>query len=801
MWLEGLGRDLRLALRLVRRSPGFAAVAIVTLALGLGCNLAIFTLVDAVALRLLPVAHADQLVQLDWTAQRWSSGHTWGTRFRDAQGRRVTTVFSYDQFKRWTSAGGAVSGALAFHPLSVLYVRRLEPGASGMASSAAGSLVSGNYFQMLGLNPALGRLIEPADMAAGAAPVAVLRYGYWLRQFGGERGVVGQTIEINGLPARIVGVTPPGFAGLELGRVPDIFLPLEAIRSPVMASITGEGSWDGSLAVAPNFLSNPRNWFVEVVARRQPSASVAQVRAQLAVSFANAAVAIPQGRRVIPRDKPLLVVASAGSGVNNLGTNFTLPLELLAALTGLILLVVCVNLANLLLARAAVRKQELAIRIAIGAGRAALLRQLLAEAFVLAGLGAVASQPLGLAAGQLLEHLVLPPRVGGAVHWDLAALAVAAGLAVAAALLMGAIPAWQASRREGLAHQLRQPRWRKGLIIAQIALCVAVVASAALFARTLRNFQAAPTGLEAHNVVILDLDPGLAGYHDSRLAGFIRQVLARLRALPGVQAAAASGDVPGGQNSDSTDSIATTPRRAPDSPQTAYNVVTPGFFGTYHLPLIAGRDFTAADDATAPPVAIVDQAMARRFHGLPVGQKLYWFRRGQYQMLTVIGVAADSVYNGVRQASMPVLYIPFAQQYSRAYALTFEVRSARPLAALAPALRRAVAAVDVNVPVLRLETQAEAMAASYRTQTTLAAIALPLAALALLLACLGALCGLPLAWLAGRAAANVLFGVGAADPASWAGTIALLLAVAAAAAVLPARRAASVDVALALREP
>lgn len=845
-WVEALGRDLRLGLRLVRRSPGFAAVAIVTLALGLGCNLAVFGLVDAVLLRALPVAHPEQLVQLDWAAQRWSPGHTWGSRFRDSQGREVTTVFSYRQFEQWAHAGGALSGALAFRPISELNVRRLQPGAAGLATSATGTLVSGNYAQVLGVRPALGRLIEPADMAAGAMPVAVLRYGYWLTQFGGERSAVGRTVEINQMPVKIVGVMAAGFQGLELGRVPDVFLPLEAIRTPLMASVTGQGSWDGSLVTSPDYLNDPRTWFVEVVARHQPGASLAQVRAQLSVSFANATTAIPQGRRVVKSDRPVLVAASAASGINNLKKTFAVPLDMLAALTGLILLIVCVNLASLLLARAAARKQELAIRIAIGAGRAALLRQLLAEAFVLAGLGAMVSVPIGLAAARALERFALPPTFGAAVHLDLNTLAVAAAMAVAAALLMGVIPSWQATRRAKPAQQVRRPRWGAGLIVAQIALCLAVVTGAALFGRTLYNFRTVPTGLDAHSVTMFFLDPQLAGYRSARLATFTDEVRSRLLALPGVEAVAASGDVPGAQNNDSTNDISTTPSPAPGTtPQTSYNVVTPGFFATYRLPLVAGRDFTAADDAAAPPVAIVNQAMARRFTGLPVGQKLYWLSRGgQYQTLTVIGVAGDSVYNGVRVSSTPVLYIPFAQQFANAYALTFEARSALPLGALAPALRQAVASVDPNVPVLHLMTQQEAMAETYRAQTTMAALALPLAGLALLLAAiglygllafqvarrtheigtrmalgasrgrvlamvlrqalglaaLGALCGLPLAWLAGRAAGSLLFGVGPADPATWAGAVVLLLAVAAAAAALPARRAASVDAAVALRQ-
>lgn len=835
LWLEGLARDARLAGRMMRRSPGFAAVAVLTLAVGIGGNLAVFSMVDAVALQPLAVPQPQQLVRMDWTSHAWSAPRDWGSDYTDAHGQDISTYFPYPLLEQWQRDSPTLQGVAAYRPLP-----RLDVSYGGRAEPAQGSLVSGGYQQVLGLRPALGRGITDSDMAAGAAPVAVLTYAYWKRRFAGDPKVVGRTMGVNHMATTIIGVEPQGFDGVEKSRAPEVLLPMSLVQSAMMHGMLNH----------PPQLSDRQYWFAEIFGRLRDGVSVETARANLEVGFRRLVASLPPDASN-HGDVPRLLLYSARSGVINAGVELEVPMLVLFALTALVMLIVCANLANLLLARTAARRQELAIRVAIGAGRGALVRQQLTESLGLAVVGAMLGLPLGVAAAAGIVQRYLPPGIAYQPGWDANMMAAAAVLAVLAAVGMGLAPAVRATRRApqpGLGRHARAGgsglRLGEGLLAAQMALCLLVLSGAGLLLRTVQKYQTAPTGIDGRQITLIQLNAAMEGYSGAGLSGFYQRTLERLAHLPGVSAATAMTIAPGGTTGSSTRSLGTTSAATGNAnPRTFLSAVAPGFFSTYGIPLLAGRDFNAGDDASATPVAIVNRAMAARFTGLPLGQKLYNRDGHTVQTVEVIGVAADSAYEGIGQPSQPVVYVPYGQRLETLGTLTFAVKSGENGSALAEEVRGAVAAEDAQVPILRIETQAAAEAENYTAQMMLAGMAAILGGLTLLLAALGlyglmaysvtrrtremgvriamgasprqverlvlghsvvlvlwgAAVGLPLAWLAGRGLKSLLFGVSPADPATWAGATLFLLVVALAAAWWPARRAARVDPVVALR--
>jgi len=830
-WLDTLGRDLRYAARLLRRSPGFTTVAVLSLALGIGGNLAVLGMRDAVMRRPLPVEQPGQLIRMDWTAHQWEALPGWGTSFDDRQGREINTSFPYPMFGQWQRENHALSGLAAFRPLT-----HIDIFADGHAEPGKGTLVSGSYQRMLGLRPRLGRGLSEADLAADAPPVAVLGYDYWQSRWGGEAGVVGKTIQVNHLPVTVVGVEAEGFRGLEVGFTPDVYLPMSLVEKGVMRG------WKN-----PPRLSDAGYWWVEVVGRLRKGVSLEQARADLEVGFGQWVKALP-AKAADHGDLPVLLADSAAHGVNNLGEDFALPMLILLALSGLVMLIVCINLANLLLARAAARQGELAVRLAIGAGRPALIRQLLTESLVLAGLGALASLPVAALALRAILQVFVPPEMDIRPGLDGMVFVAAVGLALAAGLIMGLIPAWRATRvprRRAMAGGARtrtgRNRMGEALLVAQMALCLLVIAGAGLFQRTLHNLQAVDLGLDARHVTVFEMDAPLEGYSGTRLASFYQQVLDKLRALPGVSAATETDLVPGSTSMSSTHSLGLNAGKSARRNAVTYVArIAPGYFDAYRIAVVAGREFNAADTADGPRVVVINRTLARRFAGYPVGQQLYDNESGEG--MTVVGVVADAAYHGVRDMAVPVAYYPLSQKPSSA--VFFAVRSALPPAALGDALRKAVAAVDAQVPMYAVQTQAEAMRASYDSQILMAGLTTILGGLALLLAAIGlyglmaynvtrrtreigvrvalgasrgsvlgmvlrqslrlvgigVLLGLPLAWMAGRALTSLLYQVTPGDPWAFGGAVLFLAAVAVGAAWWPARRAARVDPMAALRE-
>ncbi|MGN6591502.1 MAG: ADOP family duplicated permease [Terriglobales bacterium] len=725
VWLTALVRDLRYALRMLRRAPLFALVAVLSLAIGIAANTSVYSLVDAVALRWLPVRDPGRLITLYWAAHRWRPDSSHSTAdFHDESGRLVDTTFSYPQWQQWRSGAAAVVELAGFQNLN-----RLDVSTGGAAERVAGMMVSGNFDAVVGLTPALGRGINAGDNRPGAPLVAEISYGFWRSQMGGDADVLGRTIEINGLPATVVGVGPRAFTGLEAGYSAAVIVPVGAVTGPLGQRVLPH----------PPSLTDANSWWLETIGRLRSGATVSAAQAALRLSFDQAAAGMRQDPEV-GKEKPELLVVPAGHGIDANFRNLATLLLLLRCFVALVLLIAVVNLANLLIARTAARGGELALRMAIGAGRSAIARQLLAEALLLAALGGMAALPLAAliqrwVAGALPMNLALglDARVLG---FD-ALVALAAGMALGLATAWragrsGPQPALQAAGAPGDAPAGR--RLARILMTAQLAICLLVLAGAGLFLRTLRNLQSVDTGFNARHLVLFNVAPGADGFRGAQLGDFYAGLLARLRALPGVTAAAASDKVPAGEGRDSTSGIALTPAAAHTRNPRTYTVsVSPGFFTTYDLPLRAGREFGPADSATAEPVAIVNQTMARRFPNGALGHNLYWGAR----VLRVVGVAADASYRGVQEGPVPVVYTPVAQQLDSVPLLSFVLRSPLSAAALAPAIRSAVADLSPSVPVTNLETQQEAMAATYLAQNLLAGSCGGLAIVVLLLAAIG----------------------------------------------------------------
>lgn len=828
LWLDALARDLRYALRLLRRSPGFAAVAVLSLGIGIGASTAVYSLAEAAFLRPLSVPNPGRLFTVYWSALRWRPGGSTDStaQYRDAHGRLVQSVFSYPLWQRWRRDAAGVAAMAGFQ-----HVSRLDAGLAGHAAeSVPGIMVSGNFDRVVGIAPTLGRGINAADNIPGAPLVAELSYGYWQSHLGGARDVLGRTIVINGLPATIVGVGPRAFADLEPGYQPALYLPLAAAAGPL-----GDRVWSDSLTDATE-------WWVEMIGRLRPGATRAQAQAALGLDFTRAVAAMPKRAR-FGNEKPVFLLETAAHGIG-INLHALAPMtELLGWLAGLVLSIAVVNLTNLLLARRAARRPELGLRMAIGAGRGAIARQLATEGLLLAALGGVAAVAVAAAMQRWLVrafHLTFPVTLDGPVLGFTALVAVTVGLVLAFASAGRAPAALQPALNEAVAPAQGQ-RLHRVLLGVQVALCLAVLAGAGLFLRTLHNLQSVAVGFEPGHITLFTVAPGRDGYGVAARGAFYRALLARLSAVPGVAGAAAVSDPPATGGRHSTDAISLIPNARARGARTELETVSPGFLSTYRIRLLEGRPFSATDTAAAPLVAIVNREMAKRFDGDPLGRRLYWGKR----TLTVVGVAADSAYWKVTAAgALPLVYTPLQQSLEDAMAMSFALRSRLGPAALAPALRAAVAAISPSVPVTRLETQREAMAATYIPQRILAITCATSGIVVLLLAAIGLyglmayalvrrtreigirvalgasggsvarmLCG-ELAWVVGAGAAagialtlvagqllaSLMFQLSPRDPAALASAAAFLILVAALAAALPARRAARLDPAVVLRQ-
>jgi putative ABC transport system permease protein len=832
--VETLWHDLRHAARLLRINPGFALVAILSLALGIGANSAIFQLLDAVRLRNLPVKDPQELVEVRVDSKTGRSG-----AFTGRYPRMTNALWEQVRDRQQVFSGIFAWGSLP-----------LDLAAGGEARNVQGLWVSGEFFRTLGVTPVLGRLLTSEDDRRGCgSPGAVISYGFWQREFGGSPSAVGRKLVLDGHAFDVIGVTPQQFFGMDVGHSFDVALPICA--EPILAGKNSrlDKRWD---------------WFLSVIGRLKPGTSLAQANAQLR------AVAPAIFEATVPPELPAneaknylafqLQVTSAGSGLSELRETYQTPLWLLIGIAGVVLLIACANLANLLLARATTREREIAVRLAIGASRGRLVRQLLAESLLLASIGAA----LGiLLAGNLSRALVSflttsQDTIFLDLHLDWHVLAFTTGLAVLTSILFGLAPALRATQiapaaaiktgGRGTTSNLEGFSLQRALVSSQVALSLVLLFAALLFVRSFRNLVKQDAGFRNEGVLVVNLDLRRAGFSADRLGIVRRELLESLRATAGVDSAAEAEDFPMSGNW-SNDNVRTDPSGtdAKGWKISNFSWVSPGYFKTMGMPLRAGRDFEASDAPGSPKVAIVTEAFVRKFfNGAdPIG-KTFRTEADPNQpepLYQIVGVVGNAKYETMREDFKAIAFVAAAQTPERFQSPTFVVRSALPPRDVTSSLQRSITAVDpaISINFGVLKTQIEESLVPERLMATLSgffgALAALLATIGLygvisytttrrrneigirmalgagrrdvvfmilrqagVLVAFGLAVGAILAMLAARAATALLFGLRPSDPATLLMAVCALAAVGAVASYLPARRASRLDPMAALRD-
>jgi predicted permease len=711
-------QDFRYAFRNLRRSPLFVIVALVSLSLGIGANSAIFTIADQVLLRVLPVRHARELVQ--FTSPGPQSGMIWGEN-----------RFSYPMFRDLRDHNTVFDGIAARFPtpLNLTHNNRSE--------RIAAELVSGTYFDTLGLSTFIGRgITREDDRVPGAHPIVVLTYNFWRSRFNGNPGVLNQKVLLNGHPMTVVGVTAPGYHGFDVGERIDALV-------PTMMKNQMTPSWGG--------LDQRRILWLQLVGRLSPGVSAAQARASLEPYYHGLLImemqTIPFPReqtRAAFASKPLLLEPASG-GVSDLRGAFREPLVILLAIVAILLLISCANVANLLLARAIGRQREIAVRLAIGASRWALIRQLVAESIVLS-LG-------GGAIGLLLSWWIASALLAGSPDLPITSspdprvLGFTLALSLLTGLLFGLAPAWQATSPH-LAATLKdlagsvspnrnQVRLRKALVVSQVALSLLMLIASALFTRSLRNLKNVDLGFQRDRLLSFAIDPSLAGYKPERNREFAANLQDRVAAIPGVRSAAAGVNavVTGDQVISSITIEGRDPKQGEDM-NPWFDTVSPGYFATMGIPLQLGREFTARDRVGTQPVAIVnDQFAEYYFKGEnPIGRR--FMRRRDKVGIEIVGVVKGSKYSKVDEKIQRVVYLCYAQDTNPANFVMY-VRTAREPKALFSALRREVAGLDATIPVTSMRTMEDQIDDSLSTKRIMSYLSAFFAALATLLAAIG----------------------------------------------------------------
>jgi predicted permease len=845
MLVDDVRRDLVYAGRMLRRSPGFTAVAVLSLALGIGANTAIFSILDALAFRTLPIAEPDRLVLLD-TDQ--SIGLTRFARLREhlTGFSNVSAVWTIDRSNIIIGTGAADGRATQTD-----------------AGQARIGLASADYFSTMGVTLASGRTFT-AEEERTERPVAVMSDAYWRRHFGRPPDVAGRSFRLNGETYDIVGVAPSGFTGEWVGVPTDVWVPF-SLASRVMPEVPG----------------GPQRFPRRVLARLEPGVTIDQAEASTRVLYRRI-LAEEAGAKVTPEEldqiaRTRLDLQSLARGYSPQRRSFAQPLAILAVGVAVLLLIACANLANLLLARSAGRQREIAVRLAIGAGRSRLVRQMLTESMVLSAAGGVLGVLLALWAKKILMVMVAaaPVVLGGSgtglsleLSFDIRALAFTIGVCVLAVLLFGTVPAFSSARiplagslTSSSARLVAGARFGPStlLVIAQIALSLLLLIGAGLFGRTLANLRAEDLGFERQHELLVWTVPGQTGRQDLALAGLWHTVRERLSAVPGVVSAAATNQAmlrgvdlePGGSVSE--------PMRVegePAKPVAAVgfrSFITPGFFGTLGVPIVAGRDFTERDTETAPRVAIINEAMARFYFGdrSAVG-RLVRFPWPTPAPVEIVGVAADYAKGTPRGAKRPefATYFPYRDPealnkgaQSRLRVMLVVIRTTGDPLAVADRVRAELRAIDPELPVLRINTTEQHVEDVLAQDRLVAVLSSVFGVIAVSMACLGLFglisyrvarrtgeigvrlalgatrrgilrmilaessrlvvaglgIGLICAFFLARLIATRLYGIGASDPLTVTAAMMLLVAVAAVAALIPARRAAGVDPLTALR--
>ena len=851
--MNALWQDLRYGLQMLVKHPAFTAVAVLTIGLGVGANTALFSVVDAVLLKKLPVKDPDRLVLLkaSWDREKFGPGSFNGSNRRDpATGLTVGTSFPMQTLTRLRQEQEVLSDVFAFASVD------MNLNAGGQAEVVAGQVVSENYYSALGVPAYVGRTINEADDNAGVTPVAVLSHRFWTTRFASDPSVVGKQVNINNVAFTIAGVTPPGFSGTsDVGTSQDVSVPL---------------AWEPQITGERSYLKGAGIWWLRLMGRLKPGVTMEQAQTALAGPFqqsvlehraARQARAQQPFRTIDPKDLPRLGVDSGSQGEMNSRRQFSKQLQLLSGVVALVLLIACANVANLLLARASSRRKEFAVRLALGASRWRLIRQLLTESVLLATIGGALGIlfALWIKDGLLLVTDWAGREMNALSKLDLRVLAFTLGLSFLTGVIFGIVPAMRGTQVD-LTPTLKdtgrgssamgRSLLSKSLVVVQVSLSVLLLIGAGLLIRTLRNLQHVETGFNTNNLLLFDVDPSLIGYREERLATLYEQMFKHLEAVPGVQSVTFSRHALLAWGA-TTNSVyfpgVFGPDGKPLQSDAKLHNVRENFLDTMQIPLLMGRNFTVQDDARAPQVAIVNQAFAKTHfpNENPIGKR-FGFDSEKPNDVEIIGLAQDAKYTSQRDEIEPTVYQSWRQSLRSMRSATVEVRTASDPKTFVAGVRQAMHDVDSNVPLSNLRTQIEQADQTLATErmfakllTLFGLIAQQLASIGLYgvmaymvsqrtqeigirmalganrrtvltmvlrqgmtLTLIGVALGLAAAYILTKyleSLTTLLFGIEPRDPWTFAATAALLSVVALVACFVPARRATKVDPLIALR--
>jgi predicted permease len=849
--MEALIQDVRYGIRMLVKNPGFTAIAVLTLALGIGANTAIFSVLDSVLLKSLPVEHSEQLVLLtDPDAHGASFGSETGDR----------TLLAYSEFEYLRDHNDVFLGIFAADsnfPEVPVFFGGSSAGASGLQELIHVRLVSGDFFRTLEAEPAAGRFFtSEVDRARGGSPFAVISYALWKQRFGLDPSVIGKTVQMHQTSFEIIGVAPPGFFGETVGEAPDAWVP----------AIMQDAIYPGhDLLTASQDLTNLHTW-LQVMARLKPGVTPEQAKANINVVFKRMLDAL--GSTMSPQDRQdaedqRIVLRPGGRGSSMLHKAFGEPLKVLMALVGLVLLIACANVANLLLARGAARQKEFAVRLAIGAGRSRLIRQLLSESVLIALAGAAAGLLLAQWADALLLHMV--SRVSGApetiqlnLGLDARMLGFTLAVAVLTAILFGLIPALRATRLDlspilksssiGVTGETAHRRLPAGkvLVIAQVAISLILLVAAGLFVHSLSRLSEVNLGYSRENLLLFRLDAAPGGYKGPAILRLHQELLEKFSVVPGARGVTLSSD---GlfSHSESGDPISVegyTPAPGEEM-HSRMDHIGPGYFSTVGIPLLIGREIGPQDSGDGPRAAVINQTFAQHYFANtnPIGKTVRDTYPGNPQSMEVVGVVADAKYNSLREKTPARIYAPyFNPMWEHSYAV-YEVRTFADPASVSTALRKAVQDTNPLLPSIEIKTMSGLVDNSLDTDRFVARLSGAFGLLAILLASIGlygvmaytvarrtrdigirvalgaqsrgvlwlvlretllmvligVAVGLPVALGGTRLLKSMLFGLGTVDPIVILAAAVSLGIIAALAGLIPARRAMRVDPIVALR--
>jgi predicted permease len=840
-------QDLRYAVRVLLQGKLWSAIVVVSLALGIGANTALFSATNGLVLRKLSVEDPDSLVRLRHVGRHQMATDTseYGYIAREG-GTQAGSTFSYPMYQQLRKDNQTMSDLAAVAPFGSVNVV-----VDGNAEIATAVIASGNYHQMLGVKALVGRTLLPADDSAGAPPVTVISPGFWSRRFGSDRAVLGKVIQANNTAVTIVGVTVREFTGVQQVVADAVDLAFPLALDPLLTPAQG--------AAGISRMSQPTSLWLQLIGRLKPGATAAQVEGNLGGVFQQTAregmasylASLPEAERNNTRNRSRtevsrLWVSSGARGIYDIGAAALRSTVIISVVVALILLLVCANVANLLLSRAAVRQREISLRLSIGASRFRLIRQLLTESVLLALTGGA----LGLAVAYWGKRLL--PGTTGQAPLDWRVMLFAAGVALLTGIIFGIAPALRVTgvsvndvlKDSGRSVTGSRTLLSKSLLVLQVAISLVLLIGAGLFLRTVDNLRRVDVGFNPHNLVIFRINPALNRYDQPRIVSLHEQLQQRLATIPGVRSVSLSNPpmLSGGVNT--TDFVA---QGRPYTTGGQYNInrvrISPGFFETMEFAVLRGRGFNERDNTlTAPKVAIVNEAAVAKYLGgiEPLGQRFGSSPETSGQ-LEIVGVVRDIKYNDLREPPPPTMYVPYAQ--GPIGSMAYEIRTAADPAAVMGSIRDAVRQVDSNVPVMGLTTQIDSIAARYAAERIFAqayalfgGLALLVASIglfglmsynvtrrtteigirmalgaqqrsvlqmvlseSLVLVAIGVVIGVGAAIGGGRFIASLLFGLEPTDLRTTAMAVLLMASVAAFAGYLPARRASRLDPMVALR--